>query len=412
MFDRYKNGAKYYKNGPTILNQAPCPAPGVAIGWESPIRSIRLTPVFINFGLQHKGMNSPFKSIPFPLTLALLAGFACLLPACLLPLRADSEGTDSSSQDFTIAVLPDTQFYCDTRLKLSAKWGNGDLRRYFFAQTEWVRDNQERLNIAFLAHEGDLVQADAPEEWAIAKEAMSLLDGKVPYIMCLGNHDMGFEKADNKYGGNIGVNRDTHFNTYFPREKFAKRREFGGTFDPERHDNSWYHFEAAGMKFLIISLECKPRDEVLEWANQVVSEHPDHRVLVLTHAYLKPNKSRDTSGGVKAKGNTGEQTWQKFVSKHKNIFMVLCGHHSGEAVLTSTGDHGNGVHQVLCDYQNMNNGGESWLRYMTFKPENDTISVHTYNPALDQYNEGPKSRFDLHYPMEPSQASLKSSSKN
>jgi hypothetical protein len=58
--------------------------------------------------------------------------------------------------------LPDTQFYCDCRLKLSAKWGNGDLRRYFFAQTEWVRDNQKRLNIAFLVHEGDIVQADAP----------------------------------------------------------------------------------------------------------------------------------------------------------------------------------------------------------------------------------------------------------
>ena len=156
---------------------------------------------------------------------------------------------------FTLAVLPDTQFYCDTRLKLSKKWGNGDLRRYFFEQTRWVRDNQKRLNIAFLVHEGDLVQADAPEEWAIAKEAMSVLDGKVPYSMCLGNHDMGFEKADNKYGGNIGVNRTTHFNTYFPREKFAKRDEFGGTFDPERHDNSWYHFEAAGMKFLIVSLE-------------------------------------------------------------------------------------------------------------------------------------------------------------
>ena len=82
---------------------------------------------------------------------------------------------------FTLAVLPDTLFYCDTRLKLSKKWGNGDLRRYFFEQTRWVRDNQKRLNIAFLVHEGDLVQADAPEEWAIAKEAMSVLDGKVPY---------------------------------------------------------------------------------------------------------------------------------------------------------------------------------------------------------------------------------------
>ena len=304
-----------------------------------------------------------------------------------------------TTEPFTIAVLPDTQFYCDTRLKLSAKWGNGDLRRYFFAQTEWVRDNQKRLNIAFLVHEGDIVQADAPEEWAIAKEAMSVLDGKVPYCMCLGNHDMGFEKADNKYGGNIGVNRTTHFNTYFPRDTFAKRREFGGTFDPNRHDNSWYHFEAAGMKFLIVSLECKPRDSVLNWANKIVSKHPDHRVIVLTHAYLNPKKSRNTGGGVKAKGNTGEQIWQKFVKKHENIFMVLCGHHSGEAVRTDTGDHGNQVHQILCDYQGMTNGGESWLRYMTFMPESNKISISTYNPALDKFRNGPSSRFDLDYPM-------------
>jgi hypothetical protein len=104
-----------------------------------------------------------------------------------------------TAKPFTLAVLPDTQFYCDTRLKLSAKWGNGDLRRYFFAQTKWVRDNQERLNIAFLVHEGDIVQADAPEEWAIAKKAMSILDGKVPYCMCLGNHDLGYQKTDKKF---------------------------------------------------------------------------------------------------------------------------------------------------------------------------------------------------------------------
>ena len=170
------------------------------------------------------------------------------------PSQQEDRHAKVSGDSFTIAVLPDTQFYCDTRLKLSAKWGNGDLRRYFFAQTEWVRDNQERLNIAFLVHEGDLVQADAPEEWAIAKNAMSVLDGKVPYIMCLGNHDMGFKKSDNKFGGNIGVDRTTHFNTYFPREKFAKRQEFGGTFNPDTHNNSWYQFETSGMRFLIISL--------------------------------------------------------------------------------------------------------------------------------------------------------------
>ena len=353
-------------------------------------------------------MNPQHWIKPLPITLIVGCAAALLLtlrvsvaddePAETLQEQKATEHVAQTTEPFTIAVLPDTQFYCDTRLKLSAKWGNGDLRRYFFKQTEWVRDNQERLNIAFLVHEGDIVQADAPEEWAIAKEAMSVLDGKVPYCMCLGNHDMGFEKADNKYGGNIGVNRTTHFNTYFPREKFAKRREFGGTCDPDRHDNSWYHFESAGMRFLIVALECKPRDEVLAWANQVVSEHPDHRVIVLTHAYMNARKSRNT-GGMKAKGNTGEQTWQKFVKKHKNIFMVLCGHHAGEAVRTDAGDHGNQVHQILSDYQHLNNGGESWLRYMVFKPETNKISIYTYNPALDKFKDGPSSRFDLDYPM-------------
>ena len=117
-------------------------------------------------------------------------------PAAPLQKQKATEPLAQATEPFTIAVLADTQFYCDCRHKLSAKWGNGDLRRYFFAQTEWVRDNQERLNIAFLVHEGDIVQADAPEEWAIAKEAMSVLDGKVPYCMCLGNHDMGYEKTD------------------------------------------------------------------------------------------------------------------------------------------------------------------------------------------------------------------------
>ena len=339
-----------------------------------------------------------------PLLIALLLSCAAPFsvandePAAPFQKPKVTEHSAQATERFTIAVLPDTQFYCDTRLKLSAKWGNGDLQRYFFAQTRWVRDNQERLNIAFLVHEGDIVQTDAPDEWAIARKAMSVLDGKVSYCMCLGNHDMGFEKADNKYGGNIGVNRTTHFNTYFPRDKFAKRREFGGTFDPDRHDNSWYHFEAAGMSFLIVALECKPRDEVLDWANQVVARHPDHRAIVLTHAYMNASKSRNT-GGMKAKGNTGEQTWQKFVKKHKNIFMVLCGHHTGEAVRTDAGDHGNKVHQILSDYQHLNNGGESWLRYMVFKPGANKISIYTYNPALDKFKNGPSSRFDLDYPM-------------
>jgi len=67
-------------------------------------------------------------------------------PAAPLQKQKATEHLAQSTEPFTIAVLPDTQYYCDIRHKLSAKWGNGDLRRYFFAQTKWVRDNQERLN--------------------------------------------------------------------------------------------------------------------------------------------------------------------------------------------------------------------------------------------------------------------------
>ena len=153
------------------------------------------------------------------------------------------------------------------------------------------------------------------------------------------------------------------------------------------------------MKFLIVSLECKPRDEVLTWANKVVAEHPEHRVIVLTHAYMRANGKRFEKLGYKITGNAGEAIWQKLVSKHKNIFMVLCGHASGEAVLSSTGDHGNQVHQVLSDYQNLHNGGESWLRYMVFEPTEDKIKVYTYNPALNKFRRQPTSRFDLEYHM-------------
>lgn len=42
-----------------------------------------------------------------------------------------------TAEPYTIAILPDTQCYCDTRVKYSAnRWENGDLRRYFLKQTE------------------------------------------------------------------------------------------------------------------------------------------------------------------------------------------------------------------------------------------------------------------------------------
>jgi hypothetical protein len=305
---------------------------------------------------------------------------------------------EASREPFTIVMLPDTQCYCDTRVWQSRKkWGK-DLRDYFYIQTKWVKASRMELNTRFLVHAGDITQTDFDDEWQIARKAMAEIDGVVPYVLCLGNHDMGYRKTDRGHGYETAVNRSTQFNKYFPRADYASTAEFGDTFD-ESHDNSWYQMTAGPLAFMIISLEFNPRDEVLTWANEIVAAHPKHRVIVLTHSYLDSRGKRINRGGYKVTGNNGEQMWQKFVKKHENVFMVLCGHMLGNGRLTSKGDHGNDVHQILADYQGMKNGGESWLRYFTFHPRTNQIEAHTYNPALQKYDTTPTARFTLTYDM-------------
>lgn len=61
-----------------------------------------------------------------PMTLLLCCAAALSLadddPAATPQKQKTTE--HQTTEPFTIAVLPDTQFYCDSRLKLSAKWGN------------------------------------------------------------------------------------------------------------------------------------------------------------------------------------------------------------------------------------------------------------------------------------------------
>ena len=324
----------------------------------------------------------------------LLLGSILALCGCTSVLK---QPLDTSP--FTLVVLPDTQCYCDTRHGESAKkWDKIDLRKYFFAQTDWIRDNVKKLNIAFVLHEGDITQTDYDEEWEIARKAMHSLDGKVPYCLCLGNHDMGYRKTGNTAGSYSTANdRKTRFNEFFPRKKYAALDHFGGTFD-DSLDNSWWQFERAGMKFLILALEFKPRDEILAWAGKIASSHPEHRAIVLTHSYLD-NRNKLTRSGYAVAGNLGVGIWSKLVSKHQNMFLVLCGHVLGEGLLSTPGEAGNTVHQVLSDYQGLHNGGESWLRYMTFHPSENRIEVFTYNPFLDTFRDGPASRFALEYKM-------------
>ena len=70
----------------------------------------------------------------------------------------------AAAPDFSIVVLPDTQFYSETYPAI------------FAAQTQWAIDTRSTLNTVFVTHLGDIVNVDAAGEWANAKAAISLLD--------------------------------------------------------------------------------------------------------------------------------------------------------------------------------------------------------------------------------------------
>ena len=104
-------------------------------------------------------------------------GFLILIPF-LWPAGALAQ------EDFAIAVLPDTQNY--------ASGDGGGTPEIFKAQTQWIAENRESLNIVYVAHLGDCVNhADRDDEWRHADEAFRKLEGTppIPYGIAVGNHD-------------------------------------------------------------------------------------------------------------------------------------------------------------------------------------------------------------------------------
>ena len=297
---------------------------------------------------------------------------------------------------FRIVLLPDTQSYSESYPEI------------FRAQTQWIAEKAD--SIAFVIHQGDITDDNIPAQWEVASGAMELLEGKVPYVLCPGNHDMGTN-------GTADVRETRLFNTWFPYEKQSQAEGFGGAFEEGKMDNVWYAFREGGMDWIVMSLEFGPRNEVLEWASGIIEEHPSHKVIVNTHAYMYSDDTRMSPGrdhhwlpqhyglAREATGpeavNHGEQMWDKLISRYSNILMVVSGHvlNDGTGTLVSEGIHGNKVYQMLANYQGgvegSINGGNGFLRILDMDPSASRISVRTYSPYIDEFKTEPSQQFEF-----------------
>lgn len=308
---------------------------------------------------------------------------------------------------YTFAIIPDTQDYPSGR--------NTD-SQVMIDMMKWIADNADGKNIGFVSNVGDITNNNTEAEWKVANAAYDILrKAGIPFSVAAGNHDVG----DN---GQSNVRDTALFNKYFSTTYMAQDPTYGGAYDQEagRIDNSYHLYDAPdGTGWLILSLEFGQRDDVMRWADDVLTKYADRKVMILEHTVNNFDGRLDSIGdklvgepsgydyGLKNSDEgawDGEMLWRQVVERHSNVVFTVGGHVFGDGAETTIDQNafGYNVYQFVVNYQGGvsneilgagnealgPNGGNGAIRLVTIDPDNGKIYTETYFSALDLYFNG------------------------
>ena len=299
-----------------------------------------------------------------------------------------------------MVVIPDTQAY------VARRRSQGALDMMF----SWIAENVENMKIQQVVQLGDMVDLSCrmhthggnyqtgPEQWQAISRIFERLDNVVPYVLATGNHDYGWQSAENRY---------CKLDKFFPANRNDKWENIlvgmgQNAFGQLTLENAAYEFTTPnGQKILIVSLNFAPTDANLAWAKSMFNnkKYKNHFGILVTHSYLNSQKNggRIQDEGYqlnKDGGNAGEAIFQKLVKDTPNIRMVLCGHiaapndwNASVNYQVSTNSAGKKVHEVLFDPQAMaggwgGNGGDGFIRLMEFDKDMKIVKVKTFSPVF------------------------------
>lgn len=283
--------------------------------------------------------------------------------------------------DFSLIQIPDTQFYSEGASGHADTISVQQLIATFGEQTKWVVNNRTARNIAFVSHMGDIVQkgnnGGNDIEWTRASAAMSRLENPVtsllahgvPFGLAPGNHDM--DPIGNYDGGSTSF-----YNEYFGISRFAKRTYWGGNYGTD-NTNNYQLFSASGLDFIAIhfAYDTTPNAAILNWADALLKAHPHRRAIATCHSII--------GGGNPANFSAQGRGIYDALKDNPNFFLMLCGHIHAEGRRADV-YQGRTVYSVLSDYQGTDNGGNGFLRTLTFSPAGNSIRLESYSPTLDR----------------------------
>lgn len=274
-------------------------------------------------------------------------------------------------ENFSVVVLPDTQHYPSGKC--------GGRPDTFYAQINWAIANQPNLQIPCVLQLGDIVDdAEILNQWAVVENAADLLDiGKMPYLFSVGNNDQ-YPDSD--------PNGTENYNSVFGK---SRDRKFDFGCYGEDTDNSYLLFNVKDYKFVALSIEYNNNDpSVLEWADQLLKLHSDRNAIIMSHGLFSE---------IDEISEQGNAIYNK-LKENSNLLLMLGGHIGAEEKIVKSYND-NLTYFLLSDYQSRDNGGDGWLRVLTFCPAIKKIKVSTYSPTLDKYETDNNSNFSLEWKL-------------
>lgn len=241
---------------------------------------------------------------------------------------------------------------------------------------DWIRDNAESKKIKFAVGLGDITDKNKATEYQLVNRMYEKLDGVVPFSIIRGNHD----KANGM------------FEKYITRSKYYD--QITGSYDHTMR-NTYKIIEVGEVKYMFMNLDFLLKNEVITWANNIIAENPDCRVIVSTHIYMNSSGKYYTLTGESGIGtkhgceNNGQDLWDKLLSRHENIIMMVCGHNPTDNIYyrTKTGVNGNKVVELLVDPQETDKtyNATGLIAMLYFSEDGRNVEVQYYSTVKQAF---------------------------
>ncbi|HEX3786070.1 MAG TPA: LamG-like jellyroll fold domain-containing protein [Pseudonocardiaceae bacterium] len=291
--------------------------------------------------------------------------------------QADPAGRwnpDPESLQFTVAVMPDTQFlYWGAQGSINPEPQEASFRYVIDKSGDTSGDN-----IVFMAHLGDLTEDAQASSMAGVGQAFDILDShNVAYSVLAGNHDVS---GDDTRGA-------TPYLDVMGPQRFAKSATFAGA-DASGY-NTAHIFRAAGREWLLLAMDWRTSAAGFAWANRFISEHPSMPVILTTHEIVGsvyddnvyPYQAGDPENNAEL-SDYGQQVWDDLIKDNDQICLTLNGHYWPPGRVSMKNTAGNDVYLHITNYQNRYFGGGGMIRLYHFDLARDTIDVETISPWI------------------------------